>query len=457
VNPPLFQGAPAVRRLPVQARAAIAIVVGFSTLIGIGTVLLALPLSAAEGRQTSMVDALFTSVSAVSDTGLVVVDTGDHWSLFGEVALAVLMFVGGIGIMASATLAVLLGRRATLDRRAQVSDAFGANLASGRDIVRGTVAFAVAVQVVGTVAFLVAFLVESAPSTHGGPVWNAIFASISAFNNGGFDLVAGGKGFTAFADRPLVVLLTAVLIVIGSTGFIISVDIWTKRRWRPLSLETKLVIVGSLALTLLGAGVVLLFEWSNPATLGGMPPLERLPNALFMGITPRSAGFNTVPMLDLRPETNVVMVALMFVGGASGSTAGGIKVGTLAVLVLVSLSVAARRDEPEAFGRRVGTPTVYRAVAVFFIFSVMNTVATLLVAAASSVPIGEAVFDAVSAVGSVGLSLEGAAIYDDPGRLALAVCMFFGRLGPLAVIILMFGRSGPAAPIHRPEEPIRIG
>ena len=435
----------------------LALIAGFAALAGLGTVLLASPIASDAGRSTSLVDALFTSVSATSDTGLTVVDTGAHWSLFGEVVLTVLAFVGGIGIMASATLAVLLGRRATLDRRAQVSDVFGGPLGSAREIVRGTLIFAVVTQVFGAVAFVPILVVSGTPGTHGGPIWNAVFQSVSAFNNAGFDIVGAGRGYTAFADQPLVLLVTAVLVVIGGIGFVISLDVSTKRRWRPLALETKLVVVGSIVLILVGSVAVLGFEWTNPATIGGLQPFDRFVNALFMGITPRSAGFSSVPMIELRPETNLVLGILMFIGGASGSTAGGIKVGTFAVLLLVALSVAARREEPEAFGRRVPSAAVYRAITVLFIFLVMNAVGVLLVAAVSSAPIGHVAFDAVSALGTVGLSLGSSAEYGDAARLALAACMFFGRLGPLAVIILLFGRHPTAAPIHRPEEPIRIG
>src|SRR5262249_42949429 len=157
----------------------------------------------------------------------------------------------------------------------------------------------------------------------------------------------------------------------------------------------------------------------------GLPPVDRATNALFMGISARSAGFSSITMTDLRPETNLVLGILMFIGGASGSTAGGIKVGTLAVLVLVALSVAARREEPEAFGRRVPSNAVYRAVTVLFIFLVMTAAGVLLVAGASSAPIGHSAFDAVSALGTVGLSLGSATEYGDAARLALTACMFF--------------------------------
>jgi trk system potassium uptake protein TrkH len=457
VNPPLIQGSPNLRRLPPHVRAALAILVGFLTLSAIGTVLLASPFASRDGQGTRLVDALFTAVSATSDTGLAVVDTGDHWNVFGQGVLAVLMFLGGIGIMAGATLAVLLGRRATLERRAQVSDTFGGNLGTARDIVRGTLIFAVGVQIAGALVFLSIFLLDGSGVPQDGPIWNAVFQAISSFNNAGLDLNGGARGFTVFADRPLVLLVTVALIVIGGIGFVISLDVMSKRRWRPLALETKLVLIGTVVLIAIGWGAVIAFEWTNPATLGPLAPLDKLINGLFMGVTPRSAGFATIQMSGMRAETDLVLGVLMFIGGASGSTAGGIKVGTLAVLILVALSVAAQRDEPEAFGRRVPTTTVYRAIAVFFLFAVMNAVGIVIVAALSSAPIGNVAFETVSALGTVGLSLGGTGDYGDPARIALTICMFLGRLGPLAIIILLFGRQSTVAPIHRPEEPIRIG
>jgi trk/ktr system potassium uptake protein len=217
-------------------------------------------------------------------------------------------------------------------------------------------------------------------------------------------------------------------------------------------------VVGTVTLIMIGWAALLGFEWTNTATLGTLPPFDRLVNGLFMAISPRSAGFSSVDMSGLRAETDLVLGVLMFIGGASGSTAGGIKVGTLAVLVLVAVSVAGQREEPEAFGRRVPSTAVYRAIAVFFLFAVMNAVGIVVVAAVSSAPIGNVAFETVSALGTVGLSLGGTADYGDPARIVLTACMFLGRLGPLAVIILLFGRRGATtAAIHRPEEPIRIG
>jgi trk system potassium uptake protein TrkH len=360
--------------------------------------------------------------------------------------------------MATATIAVVFGRRTTLERRAEVSDAFGGQLGSSREIVRGTVAFAVAAQIIGTVAFAIVLALSGRElRAPGGIVWASLFQSISAFNNAGFDLVGGGLGYMTFADRPAVLLVTAVLIVLGGLGFAIMFDVSRKRRWARLALESKLVLVATAALIVAGAVGILAAEWTNQATFGALTPIDRVWNGLFMSVSPRSAGFSSVDMSALRAETDIVLMLLMFVGGASGSTAGGIKVGTLAILILVAVSVAARRDDPEAFGRRVATETVYRAIAVFFIFSIMNFAGLLLVASLSSVAPGATLFEVVSAVGTVGLSVGVTAEYGDAARVALALCMFVGRLGPLAVIILLFGRSRDSAVVRRPEEPIRVG
>ena len=445
------------RRLPPQARAAVTVVVGFSTIILVGTLLLASPLVTTDGSSTSLVDALFTSVSATSDTGLVVLDTADHWNLFGQLVIAALMFVGGIGIMASATIAVLLGRHTSLERRAEVSDTFGGSLGNARQIVRGTFVFALVAQAIGAIALAGVFLLFGDRPAPEGLAWTSIFQSISSFNNAGFDIVGGGRGYTVFVDRPDILAVTAVLIVFGGLGFVIATDVAGKRRWRPLALETKLVVVATVALIVFGAVAITAAEWTNPDTLGPLAAFDRIANGTFMSISPRSAGYTTVDLGALRPETDIVLILLMFVGSASGSTGGGMKVNTLAVLVLVAVSVAARREEPEAFGRRVTTDTVFRAIAAFFIFTLMNFAGLLLVAALSSVPIGTTLFETVSAMGTVGLSLEGSAVYGDPARLALAACMFVGRLGPLALIILLFGRQTGGAAVRRPAEPIRIG
>jgi trk system potassium uptake protein TrkH len=443
--------------MPSSARAAAAVLVGFVALIAIGTLVLATPAASRTGTWTRLQDALFTSVSAASDTGLVVVDTADHWSWLGQATIAAQMALGGLGIMASATLAVMMGRRTKLEDRATVTDAFGGTLGSARSIVRGTIAFAVGVQLVGALLFLPALAVAG---RGGGPfdlAWSSIFLAISAFNNAGFDLAHGGGGFGIYAGQPAILALTAALVVVGGLGFAIATDIARRRRWRSFALETKLVLLTTVILILAGAVGLAAYEWANPRTMGLMSPVDKVTNALFMSISPRSAGFSSVDLAGMQPETDGIIGLLMFVGTASGSTGGGIKVNTVAVLVIVAVASATRGASPGAFGRRLTYETITRAVTVVAVSFAAVFLGGLAVLTLSGAFAGAALFETISAFGTSGLSITGTATYDDATRLVLAACMFLGRLGPLALVILLFGRTGGHEQVRRPEAAVRVG
>ena len=442
---------------PTAARAATAIVIGFSTLIAIGTLFLTTPIASQRGESTSVVDALFTSVSAASDTGLIVVNTADHWSFWGQLAIAVLITVGGLGIMASATLAVLLGRRTSLASRATVTDAFGGSLGSAKAVVRGAVAFALVSQVAGSLVLLLVLTMTGQARNPGEAIWQSLFYATSSFNNAGFDLVGGAGGFSAFASQPLVLFTMGVLIVAGGLGFVIAGDIVGIRRWRRLALETKLVVIATALLIVVGALAIGLFEWSNPRTLGPMGLIDKVVNAVFASVSPRSAGFSTLDMRALEPPTDGVTTVLMFIGSASGSTGGGIKVNTIAVLVLVVLATAARRTEPEAFGRRIAIDTIARAVTVLVVSAAAVFLGTLAVAATSGFGGGPALFETVSAFGTVGLSIAGPPAHRDATSLVLSALMFLGRVGPIALVILLFGRDDRPDLVRLPEQTVRVG
>jgi trk/ktr system potassium uptake protein len=444
-------------RRPTAARAAVAVLVGFSALIAIGTVVLVTPLASRSGEWTSPSDALFTSVSATSDTGLSVVDTGSHWSFLGQLAILALMAVGGVGIMASATLAVLLGRRATLASRVTVTDAFGGSLANARSVVRGAVRLAVVAQALGVVGFAIPFLLAGGARDPATSLWQAIFYSASSFNNAGFDLSAPGLGFTVYASQPAVLAVSAALTVVGGFGFVIVADVAGRRRWRSLTLETKLVLVATAVLIVGGAVVIGVVEWANPRTLGPMGLVDKVTNALFMSITPRSGGLSSLSLPALHPVTDAVLTVLMFVGAGSGSTAGGIRVSTVAVLVLVVVATSGRRSEPEAFGRRIAVETISRAVTVLVVSFAAVFLGTLLVSSTSGTGIAPSVFETVSAFGTVGLSLTGTSSYNEVTQLVLAAWMFLGRMGPIALVILLFGREERVDAARPPEQSVRVG
>ena len=455
-----FDPLPAVvppRRRPTPVRAATTVLLGFATIIAIGTLFLVTPIASQRGEWTSPVDALFTSVSAASDTGLTVVDTADYWSFWGQLAIAVLIAIGGLGIMASTTLAVLLGRRSSLASRATVIDAFGGPLSGARDVVRRAVAFALAIQVIGVAALLVAIVLSGQAKSPADTVWQSIFYTTSSFNNAGFDLVPGGRGFTVFASEPLMLLVTAALIVIGGFGFVIAGDLRKRRRWRPLAVETKLVVIATLVLIIGGAVVMGAVEWSNPKTLGPLGLVDKIVNSLFTSITPRSAGFASLDTHALKSESITITTILMFIGSASGSTGGGIKVNTVAVLILVVLATASRRSEPNAFGRRIAVDTIARAVTVLVVSFLAVLVGVFALSATGGFRGGPALFETVSAFGTVGLSLAGTPRHQDATSLVLSALMFLGRVGPIALIIVLFGRDDRSDPIRLPEQTVRVG
>ena len=273
----------AIRRPPRQP--ALVLALGFLALIGIGTILLVLPVAAASGAWTSPLTALFTATSAVCVTGLVVVDTATYWSPFGQVVILGLVQVGGFGFMTGSTLLLLLlvGRRTSLSSRIVAQESAGAqDLGSVRLVLRRVAVFSLIAEGIGTVVLFVAFLARYGDVAKAG--WHGLFHSVSAFNNAGFDLMGGFASLTGFADDPFVYLPIGFLIFLGGLGVAIVADVLVKRRWMRLALETKLVLAMTAVLVVGGAAALLAFEWQNPATLGSLPPPQRALNALFESV-----------------------------------------------------------------------------------------------------------------------------------------------------------------------------
>ncbi|MBA2721078.1 MAG: Trk family potassium uptake protein [Chloroflexi bacterium] len=433
------------------------LVTGFALLVAVGTVLLLLPISTEPGRSTDFVTALFTATSAVCVTGLVVVDTATHWSPFGEVVILALIQVGGFGFMTSSTLLLflLIGRRTALrDRILVQASTGGVELGNVVTLVRRVAIFTVVVECAGAVVLGLAFL------AHGRHVaesaWWGVFHSISAFNNAGFDLVGDFRSLAAFATSPIILGTTGVLIVVGGLGFAILGDVVGKRRWTRLALETKVVLLTSLALLAGGAVLLGALEWANPATLGSVPEAHRPLNALFESVTLRTAGYAVLDHGSLGEGALFIAMALMFIGGASGSTAGGIKVNTFSVLLVAIVATIRGRPAAEAFGRRLPHDVIYRALSIAllsiaFVFAI--AFGTALLAGAEFV---DALFEAISAFATVGLTTGLTPQLPDPARLLIAAAMFAGRLGPLTLVLALAARQRPVS--YRPAvESLRIG
>lgn len=430
------------------------LVAGFALLILGGAALLSLPASAASGLATAPLDALFTATSAVCVTGLVVVDTGTHWSLFGQTVVLVLIQVGGFGFMTSATLLfIILRQRIGLRERLLVGETLGVSSPGGLvGLVRKMALVTLGIEAAGALALLARF---AHGESIGRGAWLALFHAVSAFNNAGFDLFGGFGSLTGRSTDAFVLVVIGLLFVAGGLSYVVLADVRRKRRFARMSLDTKLVLVVSGALLLLGSVVLLCAEGGNAATLGGIPLPQRLLNAVFQSAT-RTAGFTTVPVNAMRDHTLLFIMVLMFIGGAAGSTAGGIKVNTFGVLLAAVISTLRGRAQAVVFGREITVVQARRALTVAVLALSFVLLVSLTLAVTEDADILAVMFEATSAFGTVGLSMGLTPQLSAAGRLIVIVAMFVGRLGPLFVALALMQRVRQRE-YRFPGEPVRIG
>lgn len=438
---------------------ALLLVVSFLALIAAGTVLLLLPVSRLDGAWGDPLTALFTATSAACVTGLVVVDTADTWSGFGQVVILLLIQAGGFGIMAGSTLLlqVLLRRGSRLRDRVLIQETAGvANLGDVTRVLRRVALFTLSVELTIAVVLALAFWARGAVSDLPSAAWWGVFHAVSAFNNAGFDLVGGFQSLIPYQDDPVILVPVGVAIVLGGLGYAIVSNAITTRHWRRLAVETRIVLATSAVLLVGGAIAIALLEWDNPATLGAMDPGERLLNAAFLSTSLRTAGFTAVDIGALAAPTLFLSMALMFIGGASGSTAGGIKVNTFSLLLATIISTARGLPDTVVFGRRVAAELVSRALAVALLSVAVVGLTGFVLAATSRVAFDELLFEAVSALATVGLSTGITPGLDAAGQLVLIAAMFVGRLGPLT-LVLAFAARQRQSPFRPALETVRIG
>jgi trk system potassium uptake protein TrkH len=433
------------------------LVLGFAGLIAVGTILLTLPVASRGGSWTPLLDALFTATSAVCVTGLVVLDTGTYWSGFGQAVVLGLIQLGGFGFMTSSTflLIVLTRRRTTLRDRVLVQESLGTrHLGGTASLVKRVAVFSLTAELIGA-----AILVGHQAIRDGadlGDLWWGVFHAVSAFNNAGFDINGGFVSLVAYQRDWIVLPVIAILIVLGGIGYAVAADLVSMRSWAKLQLETKMVTVTTVALLIGGATILALTEWSNPLTLGALEPGERLLNAAFHSVTPRTAGFNSLDMTGLFDQTLVLTMALMFIGGASGSTAGGVKVNTFGLLGMTIIATIRGRPSAEAFGRRIPHAVVYRALSVALLFIAVGFGVALVLQALVAEPFIETTFETLSALGTVGLTTGITPTLPDPALVLLAATMFVGRLGPLTLVLALAARAR-SVPYRPAVETLRIG
>ena len=441
------------------------LLLGFVLMILAGGLLLALPMSSQAGDFTPIEISFFTAVSAATVTGHTAVTTSTYWSGFGQVVIFALMLVGGIGFMVVSTfLLLLIGHRSTLQERMVSSgllqDTVGVERFQGlRGIGRRVIATVFAFYALGMLVIL--------SQVHGldglgfaQSLWHSVFLSVSSFNNAGFNIfpeLTAGSSLARFATNPILLGITGGLIVLGGLGWTVLVDTVQQRRFARLSLDTKLVLVTSLALWALGASVLLLAEFSNPATIGGLGWFDKTVNAVFQSVSGRTAGFATMDFAQVQDVTKSTYGGLMFIGGAAGSVAGGIKVVTFAVIAAAVVSSLRQRSRAEAFGREIAQPQIYRALTVALLgLGIIALFVPILTITDPEVPFLHLLFDTVSALGTTGATTGIVPDLSLAGKCFFMVAMFVGRLGPITLALAL--APGEETSIFRfARERVKIG
>lgn len=445
-----------------SASALLSLAGGFAALIALGTLLLSLPFSVAGPDRSDIITAVFTATSAVCVTGLVVVSSADYWSPIGQAVLMGLMVLGGLGIMtAGLVILTAIGRRITLNQRLIVRDTMGgASLGSVMTLGRYVIIFAVAVQAIGFVVLFIRLVFEYPV---GEALWQSAFHSVSAFNNAGFTIFEDSESLSRFQSDPISLAIIGLMILIGAMSFPVIADIYRRRRTQRWSLDTRLVVIGTLSMWVLGAATIIVFELANDATLGSMSWPDKISNGTFQALTARTAGFSSIDFTQTRGGTDFLFTFMMFVGGASGSVAGGIKVNTLMVLVFAGLASVRGRQRTEVFRRELPAAQVARALAIILLagLAVIVIVSALAFTETASLENGkfhfmDVLFEATSAFGTVGLSRGITPDLSDPGKIIVTIAMYLGRMGPLTIALGLALRERRAV-YQFAEERVRIG
>ena len=439
------------------------IMLSFLILILAGSVLLAMPFSAANGKAVSYIDALFTATTSVCVTGLVTVPTVSAWSFWGQLVILLLIQAGGLGVITIVSMFMInLHKKIGLGDRMLIQAAFNLNTLSGlvkfvKNVVLGTFL----VEGVGALLYMTVFVPE-----HGvRGVWISVFNAVSAFCNAGMDIISENS-LCEYALNPMVNMVTCLLIVFGGIGYIVWWDVIRVLRnfkkqgfacFKRMTLQSKLAISVTVFLIVAGAMAVFILEYNNPLTLGGQSVWDKLQLAFFQSITTRTAGFATVPQQNLKDATSVISLLLMFIGGSPAGTAGGIKTVTMLVLVASAVATIKNKNEVVLFNRKIPKEAVNKSVAIMSISFATTFTATILLLAVMNAGALDVIYETVSATATVGLSRGLTTVLDLWGKIIIIITMYLGRIGPISLAIAFGTRKEKQNIISNPTEEIVIG
>ena len=439
------------------------ILLSFLVTVLLGSVLLVLPISSATGEAVPYLDALFTATTSTCVTGLVTLPTVSTWSIFGQIVILLLIQIGGLGVITIMSgLMLLLNRKMGIGDRLLIQDAFNLNTMSGlAKFVKNVLCGTLIIEGIGAILYMLVFIPEFGAKG----AWISVFTSVSAFCNAGLDIIAENS-LCNYATNPLVNAVTSALIILGGLGYIVWWDVLRVTRsrspknrkiFRHLTLHSKIAITVTAGLILVGAILIFIFEYANPLTIGEMSLFDKIQASFFQSVTTRTAGFATVPQENLTNASAAVSIVLMLIGGSPVGTAGGMKTVTVAVLVCSAVATIKNKNSATLFGRRVSEGSVKKAVAVAVAFLTICSASAVLLMATSNASALDAVYEAVSATATVGLSRNLTATLNTFGKIIIRVTMYFGRVGPISLAVALGSKNESQNVISEPTEDISIG
>ena len=439
------------------------IMLSFLSAIVIGSLLLSLPISSADGKSVGYIDALFTSTTATCVTGLVTLPTVTAWGIFGQVVILVLIQIGGLGIITIMSgIMIFLHKRLGINDRILLQDAFNLNSQSGLlSFVKKVISGTLIVEGVGALLYMTVFI----PQYGAKGIWISVFNSISAFCNAGIDIISENS-LCDYATNPIINITTCLLIISGGLGYVVWWDlirVFKKIKtagikcFKHLTLQSKIVLFSTVILIFFGGAVILFFEYDNPLTIKDMSLFDKIQVSLFQSVTTRTAGFATVPQQNLSNGASLTSLLLMFIGGSPVGTAGGIKTVTIAVLVASAISTVRGKNEVVLFNRNISKAAISKAIAVISTSFFIMFSSTLLLTAVTDASVLDVVYETVSATATVGLTRNLTPLLDIAGKIIIICTMYLGRIGPISLAIAFNIKKQKPDIIKNPTEEISVG
>ncbi|MEK3770201.1 TrkH family potassium uptake protein [Paenibacillus sp. FSL R5-0887] len=431
------------------------LVLGFASIILIGALLLMLPISSTSGNSVEFIDALFTSTSATCVTGLVVLDTGTSFTIFGKTVIMILIQIGGLGFMTMATLfSLVLKRKISLRDRLILQEAMNQGSMEGIvRLIRRVLIYSLVIEGCAAVLLSIRWAFDM---PLGKAIYYGIFHAVSMFNNAGFDIFGDFRSLTDYVYDPLVNIIVMFLIVSGGIGFIVMSDLVEFRVTRRLSLHSKVVLSTSTGLILIGALVIFIFEFTNTRTLGSLNFGGKILSAFFQSVSPRTAGANTVDIAGLRQATQFFIVILMFIGASPGSTGGGIKTTTFTMMIGAVIAMLRGREDVVLFRYRLAQERIYKALTITLLALLLIASVSMILSTTEDSNFLAILFETTSAFATVGLTMGLTPELSAIGKVLLCLTMFAGRLGPLTLAYALGPKQGK--PLYKyPEGKIIIG